>query len=164
MPKVIINTSPIQYLYQTNLLDLLPQMYGNIILPQGVAIELAEGRNLGVALPNTEDYPWFRPVPSPNLNLTPLSAAIDILGRGELEAIALGLENPDSLVILDDGLARKSAKDLGLKITGTIGILLKAKQRGYLNLIKPVIEELVLLGFRLDGTTREFALRLADEL
>jgi predicted nucleic acid-binding protein len=86
------------------------------------------------------------------------------LGRGELEAIALGLENPDSLVILDDGLARKSAKDLGLKITGTIGILLKAKQRGYLNLIKPVIEELVLLGFRLDGTTREFALRLAEEL
>jgi predicted nucleic acid-binding protein len=164
MPKVIVNTSPIQYLYQTNLLDLLPQMYGNIILPQGVAIELAEGRSLGVALPNTKDYPWFRPVPSPNLNLTTLSAAIDILGRGELEAIALGLENPDSLVILDDGLARNYAKDLGVKITGTIGVLLKAKQRGYLNLIKPVIEELILLGFRLDGTTREFALRLAEEL
>ncbi len=43
MPNFISNTSPIQYLYQTNLLELLPQLYGNIILPQGVVIELAEG-------------------------------------------------------------------------------------------------------------------------
>jgi len=154
MPKVIINTSPIQYLYQTNLLDLLPQLYGEIILPQGVALELAEGRNLGVAVPNPENYPWFKLIPSPDLNLTPLSTVGDILGRGEKEAIALGLEIFDSLIILDDNLARNYAKELKLKITGTLGVLLKAKQKGYLNLINPVIEELILLGFRLDGTTR----------
>ncbi|EGJ35396.1 MULTISPECIES: hypothetical protein [Moorena] len=41
MPNVIADTSPIQYLYQTNLLDLLPQLYGSVIVPQAVANELA---------------------------------------------------------------------------------------------------------------------------
>ncbi|NEO71290.1 hypothetical protein [Moorena sp. SIO3H5] len=43
MPNVIADTSPIQYLYQTNLLDLLPQLYGSVIVPQAVANELAAG-------------------------------------------------------------------------------------------------------------------------
>ena len=50
MPNVIADTSPIQYLYQTNLLDLLPQIYGYIIIPQAVVDELAEGLALGVSL------------------------------------------------------------------------------------------------------------------
>lgn len=164
MPNVITNTSPIQYLYQTSLLDLLPKLYGEVILPEGVAVELTEGRNLGVAVPNTQDYSWFRLYSSPALNFNIFGAVENILGRGEKEAIVLGLEIPDSLIILDDGLARSYAKNLGLKITGTMGVLLKAKKSGYLSLVKPVIEELILLGFRLDGTTHHTVLRLAGEL
>ncbi len=52
MPKAIADTSPIQYLYQTNLLDLLPNIYGEILIPQAVNQELAAGRAQGVALPN----------------------------------------------------------------------------------------------------------------
>ncbi|WP_293113102.1 hypothetical protein [Moorena sp. SIO4G3] len=50
MPNVIADTSPIQYLYQTNLLDLLPQLYGSVIVPQAVANELAAGAALKISL------------------------------------------------------------------------------------------------------------------
>ena len=163
MPNVISNTSPIQYLYQTNLLELLPQLYGSIILPLGVVIELEEGKNLGVAVPKIENYSWFQIYPSPDLNLTEFSKMGDILGRGEKEVMALGLEMSDSLAIIDDGLARSYARDLGIKITGTVGVLLKAKQTGYLDLIKPVLEELIILGFYLDKTTHYTVLKLANE-
>jgi len=163
MPNVISNTSPIQYLYQTNLLELLPQLYGNIILPQGVVIELAQGKNLGVAVPKIENYSWFQIYPSPDLNLTEFSKMGDSLGQGEKEVMALGLEISDSLVIIDDGLARSYARDLDIKITGTIGVLLKAKQTGYLELIKPILEELIMLGFYLDRTTQDTILKLANE-
>ncbi|MEQ8957799.1 MAG: hypothetical protein RLP02_07755 [Coleofasciculus sp. C2-GNP5-27] len=64
MPEVITDTSPIQYLYQTNLLNLLPSLYNQIIMPQGVAEELAQGRSLGVALPEPGLLSWItiRPV------------------------------------------------------------------------------------------------------
>ena len=52
MPNVIADTSPIQYLYQINLLDLLPQLYGSVIIPQAVANELAAGAALHVSLPD----------------------------------------------------------------------------------------------------------------
>ncbi|GGA31447.1 DUF3368 domain-containing protein [Okeania sp. KiyG1] len=158
MRNVISNTSPIQYLYQTNLIELLPQLYGSIILPQGVVLELEDGKNLGVAVPKIENYSWFQIYPSPDLNLTEFSKMGDILGRGEKEVMALGLEISDSLAIIDDGLARSYARDLGIKITGTVGVLLKAKQTGYLDLIKPVLEELIILGFYLDKTTHTISL------
>ena len=86
----------------------------------------------------------------------------DTLARGEKEVIALGLEISDSLAIIDDGLARSYAKDLGIKITGTIGVLLKAKKIGYLDLIKSILKELIMLGFYLDKTTHDTVLKLAN--
>jgi predicted nucleic acid-binding protein len=59
MPEVITDTSPIQYLYQTNLLGLLPTLYGQIILPQAVADELAQGQSQGVALPDPASLSWL---------------------------------------------------------------------------------------------------------
>ncbi len=51
MPETISNTSPLQYLYQCNLLDLLPALYGRVVVPEGVAAEIKEGRVLGVSTP-----------------------------------------------------------------------------------------------------------------
>ena len=52
MPEVIMDTSPIQYLYQSNLLKLLPILYQQIVMPQAVADELAQGRFQGMILPD----------------------------------------------------------------------------------------------------------------
>jgi predicted nucleic acid-binding protein len=54
MPDVIANTSPLQYLFQLGLLDLLPEFYGEVLVPGGVVMEVRSGRARGVALPEQE--------------------------------------------------------------------------------------------------------------
>lgn len=160
MPEAIIDTSPIQYLYQTNLLDLLTTLYNRIIIPQAVADELSEGRSQGVALPDPISRSWIRLLQVKESDLVP---SLPNLGMGEREAISLAITIPDSLVILDDALARRYARELNVTFTGTLGVLLKAKQSGYINAITPVLDQLNTLGFRLAPATRIAVLNLANE-
>ncbi len=71
------------------------------------------------------------------------------LGRGEAEVLALGCEEVEPLLIIDDALARKIAKLQAFKITGTAGVLLKAKKEGYFKEIKPILNRLKEIGFYL---------------
>ncbi|MCA2640677.1 MULTISPECIES: DUF3368 domain-containing protein [unclassified Microcystis] len=160
MPNVIADTSPIQYLYQTNLLELLPNFYGQIIIPFSVDQELAVGKASGISLPDITSLSWIIIQQAKSVSLLPL---VTDLGKGEKEVLALAIEIPDSLALLDDGLARRYANLLGIKLTGTMGILLKAKQNCYLHRIEPILNQLELLNFRLDATTRTSVLKLAGE-
>lgn len=72
-----------------------------------------------------------------------------LLDVGEASTIALASEKDNALLILDDLKARKLAKRLGLKFTGTLGILNKAKEQGVIVKIKPIIEKLKDAGFRI---------------
>ena len=71
------------------------------------------------------------------------------LDKGESSAIALALEIPDSIIILDDSKARKIANQLGLTYTGTIGVIVKAKLRGLIPGIKPILAKIKQTDFRL---------------
>jgi predicted nucleic acid-binding protein len=64
------------------------------------------------------------------------------LDQGEASAIALALETPDSTIILDDYKARRIAEKLGLEITGTLGVIIKAKQKGVIKSVKPYLAKL----------------------
>lgn len=75
------------------------------------------------------------------------------LGPGEAQVLALALEEPGSLVILDDGFARAEARARHIRLTGTAGVLLKAKQEGYIPAIAPLLDRLRQFGFRLSTTT-----------
>lgn len=68
--------------------------------------------------------------------------------RGEASAIALALDHPGCTVILDDRKARILADALGLKVTGTLGIIVKAKKSGVIPSIKPWLVLLKQAGFR----------------
>lgn len=72
-----------------------------------------------------------------------------IIDKGEASAIALAVEIPNSIVIIDDLKAKKLAKRIGLNLTGTIGIILKAKQNGIINSVKPILNKLRQTNFRL---------------
>ena len=85
------------------------------------------------------------------------------LGNGEKEVLALGLETPDHLLVLDDRNARRYGNAAGLEITGTLGILVLAKERGVIETVRPILDHLQDLKFRINATTRDIVLDLADE-
>ncbi len=160
MPEVITDSSPLQYLHQIAQLELLPALYGQIIMPQAVADELTQGRAQGISLPDPTSLSWITLCPVPPSILIP---KLPNLGAGEREALSLAVSVPDSLVILDDALARSYAQQLNLLMTGTLGVLLKGKQSGYVKAIAPLLDQLNALNFRLAPATRAAVLKLADE-
>ena len=85
------------------------------------------------------------------------------LGDGEREALALAVETPNSLLIMDDGRARRIGRLLGLTMTGTVGILARAKREGLIPQLAPMLEQLEHLGFRLSAEAKATALRLVGE-
>jgi predicted nucleic acid-binding protein len=83
---------------------------------------------------------------------------------GEAEVIALAQELNADLVIIDERLARRYAKRVGLTLTGTLGILLKAKERGFIPQVAPLTEQLCQGSIRLGDRVVAETLKLADEL
>lgn len=160
MPEVIVNTSPLQYLFQLGLLDLLPEFYAEVLVPEGVVLELRSGVERGVSLPDLGSLSWLRIRKARSAAVSTLAAG---MGAGEREVLALALESEDPLVILDDSLARRFAQRLSVPLTGTLGLLLKAKQRRRIESLKPYLDRLESLQFRLDASTRSSVLTLAQE-
>ena len=161
MPDVISNSSPLQYLYQADVLDLLPALFGQVCVPEAVVAELEEGRRRSVPLPTLADLSWLQVRTVRNRTLLPL---VTHLGDGEKEVLALGRELSDALLLLDDRDARRHAHALELEISGTLGVLLLAKERGILDAVRPVLDRLQALRFRLDVRTRQRVLELAGEV
>jgi hypothetical protein len=160
MREVIADTSPIQYLFQLDLLDLLPRLYGGILVPPAVRDELERGRALGVQLPTVADLPWIQIIEPQTRVLLPLANG---LGAGEIQVMALAKETAEHLALLDDRRARRFADALGVVYTGTLGVLLKAKRARLLEDLAPICDTLEHLGFRLSPAARHALLSLAGE-
>lgn len=122
--------------------------------------ELAVGRSVGVNLPDLAMLSWIHVrVPA---HTRPFLLATT-LGVGEREALALALEVPNSLLIIDDGQARRIGRLLGLTMTGTVGVLARAKREGLIPHLAPLLNQLERLGFRLSTEARAAALELVGE-
>lgn len=160
LPEIICNTSPLQYLHQLGRLEVLHRLAGTLIVPTAVAAELAEGRRRGADVPDPGDFPWIALREPRSQAVLPLM--VD-LGPGETAVLALALESRDAVAILDDGLARRHAERLGLRFTGTLGLLVDAKRAGHVDAVAPLLDALQTLRFRLDPATRLAVLRLAGE-
>ena len=157
MPEVICNTSPLQYLHQIGQISILPALAGSIIVPPAVLAELDAGIAKGLDLPQPENLKWVKiRVP---ISATAASLITD-LGPGESQVLMLALEVPGSVALLDDALARRVAI---APIKGTLGLLLDAKHAGHLTVVRPSLDKLQDLGFRLAQPTREAVLKLAGE-
>ncbi|RZK90153.1 MAG: DUF3368 domain-containing protein [Pedobacter sp.] len=85
------------------------------------------------------------------------------IDKGESSAIALAMEIPDSTIILDDYKARKIAHQLGLSYTGTIGVIVKAKLRGLIPSISPILNKIKQTNFRLTEELELQALKQSGE-
>lgn len=111
-------------------------------------------------LPDVEGLDWVtvrRPISEVALTL------VTHLGPGETEVLMLALEMREAVVVLDDALARQTADTLDLHFTGTLGLLLDAKRVGLIAEVRPWLDQLNALQFRLAPHTYEAVLRLAGE-
>lgn len=160
MLKAISNTSPLLYLYRIGGIDWLPRLFEEVWIPDAVRNELQVGRSKGYDVPNPEDYPWLKVVNPKSIPSEWL--ALD-LGPGELTAIALGLENPERILLIDDLLARRIAKAAGLKVWGTLKVLLEAKSQGLIDTVKPYVSKLSDSGMWISAEIRKRILKLAGE-
>jgi predicted nucleic acid-binding protein len=158
--SAITNTSPLLYLHRAGVIHLLPRLFDHVWAPQAVAQELQAGAILGHDVPLLAGLAWLElhePQSMPSEWL-----ALD-LGAGELAAMALALENPDKVVLLDDLLARRTARAAGLTVWGTLKVLLEAKRNGHLSCIGPTLQRMADSGMWLSEDTKRRALTLADE-
>lgn len=85
------------------------------------------------------------------------------LHDGEVEVMILGKELETKMLVIDDYIARKYAKYLGFTVTGTLGIILKSKERGVIRYIKPLIDDLVDNGIYIDEMLYQSILKIAKE-
>ena len=160
MLKAISNTSPLLYLYRIHAINWLPKLFDEVWTPEAVKNELLAGRSKGYDVPNPDDYPWLRVVDPKSMPSEWL--ALD-LGVGEIAAMALALENPKRIVLLDDMLARRTAQVAGLQVWGTLKVLLEAKSQGLVDKIEPYITNLSESGMWVSTEVKQRILNLADE-
>jgi predicted nucleic acid-binding protein len=85
------------------------------------------------------------------------------LGTGEIAAMALALENQSHIILLDDGLARRTAQAAGLQVWGTLKVLLEAKSQGLVEKIEPSVTKLSEAGMWVSSEVRQRILALASE-
>ncbi|MBW6498241.1 MAG: DUF3368 domain-containing protein [Bacteroidales bacterium] len=151
MPKVIISdTSCLIILTNIGELDLLHRLYKTVIITQDILLEYGD---------NLPDWIEVRQVKD-QYRQQLLEMQID---KGEASAIALALETGDNIVILDDWKARKVAERLGISVTGTLGVIIKAKNTGIIPSIKPFLDEIRETNFRISEELEQIALKEANE-
>ena len=144
MPNIISNTSCLIVLDNIGMLGVLKELYGKVFITEEVSKEF------GKTVP---DWIEVRKV-SDNKYLKLMKNFVDL---GEASTIALAVETDDIVIILDDLKARKLGQKLNLKITGTIGVLIKARKRNIITSTQEVLNRLRNEGFRIsDEIEKEF--------
>jgi len=157
----IVNTTPLCYLHQAGILHVLPAIFGRVIVPGQVVAELSDGRTDRHDLPDPIVLPW-----ADVRTVSPLSPQLESfvrLGAGELAVLTLALAIPGSVAIIDDLPARRVAESFGVNVTGTLHVIVVAKQRGLVPAVRPLLERLQDLGFRMSADLRNRILTSADE-
>ncbi len=158
-PPVVLNTTPLVALWVLGRLDLLRDLFGQVVIPPAVQSEFmaAETQARQDALAQA---PWVAPQ---TLAHPERALAYPQLDRGEAEVLALAVETEARLVIIDERLGRRYAQRLQLPLTGTLGVLLLAKEKGLLPALHPEIERLQQAGLSLGPDLITEALHLARE-
>lgn len=151
MPKIIISdTSTLILFHKIGEFNLLQKVYVELMTTPEIAEEFGEELPDWIKIQEVSDkkYQKF------------LETQVDY---GEASAIALATEFDDVLLLLDDLKARKLAVQLKFNVTGTLGIIHKAKQLSLIERVKPLIEKLLLTDFRIADNIVQEILRLNNE-
>jgi predicted nucleic acid-binding protein len=149
---LVSDSSPLIALSRIGRLELLRAVFGSVLLPTAVWDELVRAGmdRPGAAAVLTADWIEHRDI----LDVGLASLLRRDLGAGESEAIVLAREVRDALLLMDERMGRAAARRLGLRVTGLVGVLIEARERGLLPDAATVV----------DGLHHEAGFWLSEEL
>jgi predicted nucleic acid-binding protein len=132
MRAVVSDTSPLRYLVLIGEIDVLPQLYGHLLIPPSVAAELSHPNTPALVRQWASSPPhWLEVVsvasPPPEFHWAHL-------GAGERDALTLALARTAALVLMDDREGVVEARKMGVSVVGTLGVLDWAAHRNLLHL------------------------------
>ena len=162
MHKVVVNSTPIISLCHIGKLGLLKELYGEVLIPEAVYREISAKHNSIAKAALDTSLDWIRVCKIQNEIARIIFKSQ--LHDGEVEVMILGKEEDAALLIIDDKNAKNYAKYLKFNVTGTLGVLLKAKRKGLVDCIKPLLDKMVSKGIYLDAEIRTYCLKEAGEL
>jgi predicted nucleic acid-binding protein len=161
LKELVINTTPIiSLIAATGALDMLPLLYSRVWVPFEVCQEIQVGGVDGFASVEFAQMNWLHKQDKP-VNVSALLK--NSLDAGEAAVIQLALQQGIPLVAIDETVGRRFARLSGLTVTGSIGILLRAKHLGYPLSMMEAIRRMRQRGIWLGDQVVEFALREAGE-
>jgi predicted nucleic acid-binding protein len=131
MREIVADTAPLNYLVLIEAAGILPRLFASVLIPPAVKKELSHG-NAPAAVSTWIANPpsWLKVV---NLK-TSVAAMFSYLDGGEAEAITLALEQPGTLLLMDDRHGTVEARKRGLEVVGTLAVLDRAAARGWIDL------------------------------
>lgn len=152
MPEkvIIADSSSLIALSNINELQILQKLYKQIIITPQIKNEFGESLPDWIIVEEVKD----------KMVMSVLELELD---KGEASAIALAIEKENSLLIIDEKKGRKMAKQMELKITGILGVMVKAKEIGLIEKVKPILNKLEKIEFRISTKLKEEILKRADE-
>jgi len=155
---IVSDTGPLAVLFKVKMLFILKEVHEEVLVPRAVERELRRKPEGDVIF---RDNDWIKTVEVKSIEL--VKALMLMVDEGESEAIALALKSGACLLI-DERRGRRSARELGLEIRGTIGLFVEAKNRGVIESVKKCIDELLEVGYYLNNDLIEETLRKAGEI
>jgi hypothetical protein len=161
MIRAACSVSPIIFLYRINALHWLPRIFDEIWMPSVVMDDLLHAKFIGYDVPSPFDLPWVQ-YQDPQLTVPSTWVSLD-LSSGEVAAMSLAFENADCIVLLDDPLARRAARSVGLNYWGTLKILMEAKARDLIPEITTYVDRLASSSLLITPENRQRILTLAKE-
>ncbi len=158
--KWVVNASPLIILAKVDQILLLKDLCEEMTIPSGVKEEIDEGPENDPARIwlKSDGKKWVRD----SGPINPVISAWD-LGQGETEVLNWAYEHPGYEAILDDKAAKNCASSVHIKVHGTIGIILLAKQEGIIEKVSPILNRLPKVGFRIQPAILAAAKKLAHE-
>lgn len=159
---IIGDTSPISNLLAIDHIHLLPALYSQVVIPNGVAEELLRVNSRMEQIKSLLLEGWLQVKVVTDWKL--YEEILVLLDKGESEAIALGIEMNADLLLMDETKGRQLAKDYGLKVTGLLGILIEAKTKAFIISVKDLLDGLIeKAGFYVDRNLYDSVLKAAGE-
>lgn len=156
----VVNASPVISLANIGYANILIEACNHLVIPQAVEAEMLAGPDNDLA------KQWIMSIGKEYVQdigtVLPLITGWD-LGAGESEVLTWSYQHPSYQAVLDDFAARKFAQVFEISLCGTIGVIVQAKKLGLVSNIKPLLNELIKMDFRVDQNLYNTALQMAGE-